>query len=58
MREEFEIGEQHLDHTDAIDEVGDVGLGDRAPDGLEPPPNRQILEREADPDGLHCVLLD
>ena len=53
MSEEFEVGEQHLDHARAVDEIGDVGLGDGAPDGLELPPNRQILETEAEPDGLH-----
>jgi hypothetical protein len=35
--QEFEVGEQHLDHAGAIDKVGDVGLGDRAPDGFELP---------------------
>src|SRR5438309_134432 len=37
MREEFAIGEQYLDHAGAVDEINDVGLGDRAADGLELP---------------------
>src|SRR5439155_27234062 len=38
-------------------EIGDVGLGDGAPDGLELPPDRQILKAQAEPDGFHVVLL-
>jgi hypothetical protein len=54
MREEFEIGEQHLDHAGAIDEIGNVGLGDGAPDGLELPADRQILETETEPNCFHA----
>jgi hypothetical protein len=36
----FEVGEQHLDHAGAVDEIGDVGLGDGAADGLELPADR------------------
>jgi hypothetical protein len=56
MREKFEIGEQHLDHAGAVHKIGDVGLGDRAPDCLELPPDRQILKAEAEPHGLHAAL--
>jgi hypothetical protein len=58
MREEFEVGEQHLDHAGAVDEIGNVGLGDGAPDCLEPPADRQILEVETEPHRLHTVLLE
>jgi hypothetical protein len=57
MREKFEVGEQHLDHAGAVDEIGDVGLGDGAPDRLELPPDRQIFETETEPHRLHTVLL-
>jgi hypothetical protein len=57
MREEFEVGEQNLDHAGAVDEIGDVGLGDRATDRLELPADQQILEVETEPDRLHTVLL-
>jgi hypothetical protein len=57
MREEFEVGEQYLDHTGAVDEIGDVGLGDGAPDCLELPTDRQILKAETEPYGLHTALL-
>jgi len=51
MREEFEVGEQHLHHASAVDEVGDVGFSDSAPDRFKLSPERQILEAEAEP---HC----
>src|ERR1700730_13145520 len=57
MSEEFEVGEQHLYHAGAIDEVGDVGLSDGAPDRPELPPDRQILKAQAEPYGFHLVLL-
>ena len=38
------VGEQHLDHAGAVDEIGDVGLGDGAADRLELPADRQILK--------------
>ena len=57
MREEFEVGEQHLDHAGAVDEIGDVGLGNATPDRLELPSDRQIFEVETEPDGLHTALL-
>ena len=57
MREEFEVGEQHLDHAGAVDEIGDVGLGNGATDRLELPSDRQILETEAEPNRLHTILL-
>jgi hypothetical protein len=58
MGEELEVGEQHLDHAGAVDEIGDVGLGDGAAYRLELPSDRQILETEAEPHGLHTGLLE
>jgi hypothetical protein len=55
-RQKFEVGEQHLDHAGAVDEIGNVGLGDRAPDGLELPADWQILKAEAEPNCFHAVL--
>jgi hypothetical protein len=53
--QEFEIGEQHLDHAGAVDEGRDVGLGDAAPDGAKGPSDRQILEVQSDADGFHAL---
>ncbi len=58
LAQKFEVGEQHLDHAGAVDEIGDVGLGHGAADGLEGPPDRQILEIEAEPHGFHMLLPD
>src|SRR6202022_3455341 len=55
MREEFEVGEQYLDHAGAADKIGDVSLGDGAPDRLELPADRQILKAEPQPHRLHPV---
>src|SRR5579884_1384545 len=55
--EEFDIREENLDHAGAVDEVGDVGLGDGAADRLEAAADRQVLEIEAEPDNLHVLLL-
>jgi len=41
-----------------FDKIGDVGLGDGAPDRLELPTDRQILEAEAEPYRLHTGLLE
>src|SRR5271166_2369641 len=49
MRQEFEVGKEYLDHAGAVDEIGDVGLGDGASDRLELPADRQVLETEAEP---------
>src|SRR6516162_604385 len=58
MGEEFEVGEQYLNHARAVDEVGDVGFVDGAPNGLELPADRQILKAEAEPDCFHAVAFD
>jgi hypothetical protein len=43
MREEIEVREQYLNHAGAVDEIGDVGLGDGAPIlGVEPSPTVSI----------------
>src|SRR5438552_6759107 len=57
IREKFEVGEQHLDHAGAVDEIGDVSVGNAAPDRLELPSDRQIFEIESEPHRLHAVLL-
>jgi hypothetical protein len=58
MREEFEVGEQHLDHAGAADKARDIGLGDGPPDCLELPSDRQILKVETEAHRLHTVLLE
>jgi len=57
MSEEFEVREQHLDHAGAVDEIGDVGLGDGAADRLELPADRQILKAKAEPHRFHAAFL-
>jgi len=56
MGEELGVGEQHLDHTGSVDEIGDVGLGDGAADRPELPSDRQILEIKAKSHGFHAVF--
>src|ERR1700730_18212843 len=55
VREEFEVGEQYLDHAGTVDKIGDVSLGDGAPDRLELPADQQILKAEPQPHRLHPV---
>ena len=53
LAQELGVGEQHLHHAGAVDEVDDVRLGHRAADGAEAPPDRQVLEMEAQSDDFH-----
>jgi len=55
--QKFEVGEQYLDHAGAVDKVGDVGVGNRPPNGLELPPDRQILKAETEPHRFHVRIL-